>query len=96
MVYCSPYPFPLTVLYWAKLSSLETPSKSECGTETPVAAAALTPGLLKHGKEVYTAGGGPGLHQHRRITPFVRVATLGIGLVLQGGSISERRRNNPS
>ena len=33
---------------------------------------------------------------HRRITPFVRVATLGIELVLQGGSISERRGDNPS
>ena len=30
----------------------KSPSRSECRTRTPLAATALTPGLLKHGKEV--------------------------------------------
>ena len=30
----------------------KTPSRPECRIDTPLAAAALTPGLLKHGKEV--------------------------------------------
>ena len=46
-------PFPLTVLCWGKFSSWgKTPPRPACKIGTPLAAASLTPGPLKHGKEV--------------------------------------------
>ena len=47
----TPFPPPSSVL--GEIQSVgKTPSRPECRIGTPLAAAALTPGPLKHGKEV--------------------------------------------
>ena len=48
-----PTPFPPLSYVLGEIKFVgKTLSRSECRIETPLAAAALTPGLLKHGKEV--------------------------------------------